>query len=220
MSNSAPTRYTSLCNHFPTLPRSGVIDNVFDYARDNMPDFLFNHVCRSWIFSTRVAEKNSIKYDPEVVAVATLMHDIGLTPKGDGPHRFEVNGAMAAADFVRKIGFDDRRTQLVWDSIALHVTPSISLFKETEVSLCARGIGVDFGTPDYGSFSKQEIDEIISAVPRLNMVKEFTACCCHLAKTRPETTYDNFIRDFGEKYVPGYKAPSWVDRILGGPYSE
>lgn len=143
-----------------------------------------------------------------------------FTSKGEGPNRFEVNGAIVTANFVRRLGFDDRRTQLVWDSVALHATPSISLFKEAEVALCARGIGVDFGTSDYGTFSKKEIDDIVSAVPRLNMVKRFTASCCHMAATRPETTYDNFMRDFGEKYVTDYKAPSWVDRILGGPYSE
>jgi hypothetical protein len=100
---------------------------------------------------------------------------------------------------VRKLGFDDRRTQLVWYSIALHVTPSISLFKETEVALCARGVGVDFGTPDYGTFSRKEMDDIVIAMPRLDMVKLVTACCCHMAETRAETTYDNSMRDFGER---------------------
>jgi len=220
MSNPTPLRYAALCNHFSALPRTALIDSAFDYVRDNMPDYLFNHVTRSWIYSSRIAEKNSIKYDAEVVAVSTLMHDIGLTSKGEGPNRFEVNGAIATAAFVRKLGFDDRRTQLVWDSIALHATSSISLFKETEVALCARGIGVDFGTPDYGTFAKKEIDDIVAAVPRLDMIKRFTACCCRMAEAHPETTYDNFIRDFGERYVAGYKRPSWVDIILGGPYSE
>jgi hypothetical protein len=105
-----------------------------------------------------------------------------------------VNGAIVTANFVRRLGFDDRRTQLAWDSIALHATPSISLFLETDVALCASGIGVNFGTPDYGTFSKKEIDDIVAAVPRLNIVEQFTACCCHMAQTRPETTYDNFMR--------------------------
>lgn len=163
---------------------------------------------------------HAIAYDAEVVAVSTILHDIGLTPLGDGPHRFEVNGAEIAADFVRRLGFDARRVQLVWDSVALHVTPSISLFKETEVALCARGIGVDFGTPDYSSFDQAEIDAIVTAVPRLNMVRQFMSCACQMARDRPETTYDNFMRDFGERHVPGYQAPSWVDRILNGPYAE
>ena len=38
--------------------------------------------------------------------------------------------------------------------------------------------------------------------------------------TRPETTYDNFARDFGERFVEGYKAPSTVDYLLNSPFSE
>lgn len=50
-----------------------------------MPDYLFHHVLRSWIFATRIAAMHAIAYDAEVVAVSTILHDIGLTPLGDGP---------------------------------------------------------------------------------------------------------------------------------------
>jgi hypothetical protein len=36
----------------------------------------------------------------------------------------------------------------------------------------------------------------------------------------PETTYDNFIRDFGQCFVPGYKPASVVDLIMGGSFTE
>jgi hypothetical protein len=215
-----PLDYAQLRCVFPQLPETALIVRAYDQARERMPPYLFNHVTRSWIFATRIAAMESITYDAEVVAVSTLLHDIGLTPHGDGPNRFEVNGAAVAAGFVREFGFDARRAQLVWDSIALHVTHSISLFKETEVALCSRGIGVDFGNADYALFAQSEIDAIVAAVPRLNMVRQFMSCACAMAEQRPETTYDTFMRDFGERYVPGYKAPSWVDRILNGPYAE
>ena len=32
----------------------------------------------------------------EIVAVTTLLHDLGFTKHGAGPHRFEVNGANVA----------------------------------------------------------------------------------------------------------------------------
>ena len=41
-----------------------------------------------------------------------------------------------------------------------------------------------------------------------------------MAQIQPETTYATFIRDFGERLVPGYKAPSWVDVIANGPFDE
>jgi hypothetical protein len=45
-------------------------------------------------------------------------------------------------------------------------------------------------------------------------------CFCHIAKTRPETTYDNFVHDFGDRFVPGYKAVSTVDLLAGAPFGE
>ena len=42
-----------------------------------------------------------IDYDREVVAVGTILHDIGLTASVSGPNRFEVNGAEAARSFIK-----------------------------------------------------------------------------------------------------------------------
>jgi hypothetical protein len=220
MTDVVPATLSQLRSQFPSLPQSPLINRAFDYAREHSPAFLFNHVARSWMFAARLAALEHVTHDAEVLAVSTLLHDLGLTEHGAGPNRFEVNGAGAAAAFVREQGFDDRRAQLVWDSIALHGTPSIGVFKEPEVALCARGIGIDFGTPDNDVLGQATIASAIAAAPRLDMKRRFTACVCHLAETQPEATYPTFIRDFGERLVPGYKAPSWVDVISNGPFSE
>ncbi|WP_323688771.1 MULTISPECIES: hypothetical protein [unclassified Rhizobium] len=47
-----------------------------------------------------------------------------------------------------------------------------------------------------------------------------TACFCTIARTQPETTYDNFVRDFGERLVPGYSGPSSVDLVAAAPFEE
>jgi hypothetical protein len=52
------------------------------------------------------------------------------------------------------------------------------------------------------------------------MKQRFTRAVCALVETRPATTYDNFARDFGERFVPGYKGPSIVDFLLNSPFKE
>jgi hypothetical protein len=52
------------------------------------------------------------------------------------------------------------------------------------------------------------------------MKRRMTQCFCHIAKIKPETTYDNFARDFGERFIPGYKAPSAVDFLMNAPFQE
>lgn len=50
--------------------------------------------------------------------------------------------------------------------------------------------------------------------------QSFTDTVCRIAKTRPETTYDNFARDFGERFVPGFKSQSAVDFLMNAPFEE
>jgi hypothetical protein len=62
------------------------------------------------------------------------------------------------------------------------------------------------------------VKSILTAFPRLEMKQRFTDAVCVLARTKPETTYDNFARDFGERFVAGYKPQSSVDFLMNAPF--
>lgn len=220
MSVTEPFTFDDLRAAFRITKDTPVIRSAFDHARRHSPPYLFNHVVRSWLFAVFIGAKDGSVFDEEVVAVSALFHDMGLTAWASGPYRFEVNGANAAREFARQQGFDERRAQLVWDGIALHTTPTIGVHKEIEVALAVRGVGTDFGRRDYASFTSAEIDAILRRVPRLNLKREFKECVCAIAREQPESTYNNFIREFGERFVEGYAAPSVVDLLMGGPFSE
>ena len=82
------------------------------------------------------------------------------------------------------------------------------------------GIGLDWGGWGYESLKETEIAAIVKEFPRLEMKQQFTRAVCHIVETRPDTTYDNFARDFGERFVPGYKPVSTVDYLLNSPFKE
>ena len=202
-----------------TVIDTPLITRAMDYARIRSEPYLFNHVVRSWLFAVRLGQLQGVPHDEEVVALGTLLHDIGLTNDVTGPRRFEIEGADAARTFAREQGLDDRRLRLIWDSVALNSTPSIGLYKEAEVALCTAGIGVEFGF-QYDQIPAKEMESILSEFPRLNMKRSFADSVCRIVKTKPETTYDNFAGDFGERFVPGYKRPSTVDFLMGAPFEE
>ena len=52
------------------------------------------------------------------------------------------------------------------------------------------------------------------------MKTRFAETCCRLVTARPETSSDNFLRDFGERFVPGYKSISTVDLLMNAPFEE
>jgi HD domain-containing protein len=195
------------------------VTRAMDFARSHSEPFLFNHAVRSWLFAVRLGQLQGIAHDAEVVAVGSLLHDLGLTNSFKGQKRFEIEGADAARAFAREQGLDERRAQLIWDSVALNSTPSIGLHKEVEVALCTAGIGVEFGF-QYDRIPPDEMKSILAAFPRLDMKRCFADSVCRIVETKPETTYDNFAGDFGERFVPGYKRPSTVDYLMDAPFDE
>jgi hypothetical protein len=202
------------------VPDTPLGADAIAFAREQSEPYLFNHVMRSWLFATLVAQQKGERYDAEVLAVSALLHDIALSAPSPGPLRFEVEGANTARQFARDHGLDARRTQLIWDSIALNSTPSICLHKETEAALCTMGVALDWGGWGYDSLPAEQIARIVAEYPRLEMKQRFTKAVCGLCIQRPETTYDNFARDFGARFVPGYQAPSMVDALMNAPFDE
>jgi hypothetical protein len=202
-----------------TVTETPLVTRAMDYARIHSEPYLFNHAVRSWLFAVRLAQLQGVPHDPEVVAVGTLLHDLGLTDSFTGPKRLEIEGADAARAFAHEQGLDDRRLQLIWDSVALNSTPSVGLYKEAEVALCTAGIGVEFGF-QYDVIPPNEMKSILAAFPRLEMKRRFKDSVCRIVATKPETTYDNFAGDFGERFVPGYRRPSTVDFLMNAPFEE
>jgi len=203
-----------------SVPDTAVISRAIELARERSEPYLFNHGIRSWLFAALFAQRKQTAHDGEVLAVTTILHDVGLAEAFDGPLRFEVEGANAARAFARNEGIDDRRAQLIWDGVALNSTPSISLYKEAEVALATMGIGLDWGGFGYEALTEVEVAAIVEAFPRLEMKQKFTRAVCRIVETRPTTTYDNFARDFGERFVPGYEPVSTVDYLLNSPFKE
>ena len=197
-----------------------LVTAVVEYAQRLSEPYLFNHAMRSWLFAEAIGRIKGIDYDREVVAIGTVLHDIGLTTSVSGPNRFEVNGADAALSFIRGKGLSDRRAQLIWDLVALNSTPSLALHKEPEVAVGTMGIGLDYGGFGVQALPAGDLERILGAYPRLKMKQAFADTCCRLVTENPETSYDNFLRDFGERFVPGYKAVSTVDLLMNAPFEE
>ena len=203
-----------------SLPDSPLIAATIEYAQRLSEPYLFNHAIRSWLFAETIGQIKKIDYDREVVAIGTVLHDIGLTAGVSGPNRFEVNGADAALSFIQGKGLSDRQAQLIWDLVALNSTPSLALHKEPEVAVGTMGIGLDYGGFGIEALPAIDVERILAAFPRLKMKQQFTETCCRIVTVKPETSYDNFLRDFGERFVSGYKAVSTVDLLMNAPFDE
>ncbi|KAL3455956.1 hypothetical protein BJX64DRAFT_53546 [Aspergillus heterothallicus] len=217
---------------YPTRTVAGItvidtplVQAALKYAKTHNDTMSFNHTSRSWIFGCIIATKipTLSNVDMELHAISAILHDLAWdhTSSFSTPDkRFEVDSANAARDFLEEEApqLDARQRQLVWDSIALHTLPSIALHKEPEVALCQMGISADFlghKTP-AGVITKEEYKAVISELPLLDFKEEVKKLMCGLCVHKPETTYDNFVKDFGERFVEGYSidGKTMVDVLL------
>ncbi|KAH6708857.1 hypothetical protein BKA61DRAFT_128539 [Leptodontidium sp. MPI-SDFR-AT-0119] len=199
-----------------TVPDTPLITAALEFAKKYEPDVLYNHSVRTWLLGCIIQPQVPAfaSVDREVHAISTLFHDIGLSDSEDIislDKRFEVDGANAARDFIKREGkaseWDVHRLQLVWDSIALHSTVSIALHKEIELQVAVAGIFTDITGPvgDFGKMvSQAQWNGVVKEFPRLDMKTAAAEILCNVCRKKPETTYDNFLRDYGEKHVEGY----------------
>jgi hypothetical protein len=200
------------------VPATALTDQAIEYARRSCEPYLFNHAMRSWLFAVRLGQLRQIEHDAEVVALGTLLHDITLNERFAGPRRFEIEAADLARGFARNAGLAVNRAELVWDCVALNSTPSIALYKKPDVSLCTAGIALDIIGLNRDHIPNDELDAILVEFPRLEIKRKVTERFCAIARDHPDTTYDNFLRDYGMRLVPGYQAPSVVDLVMSAPF--
>ncbi|KAK3066317.1 hypothetical protein LTR53_017385 [Teratosphaeriaceae sp. CCFEE 6253] len=203
-----------------TVPDTPLITAAIELARKHLNDISFQHIMRSWLFGFAIADKIPPlqSRDRELHALAAILHDLGWDTKStfiSPDKRFEVDGANAARSFIQQEiesshaqGWDQHRLQLLWDAIALHTTPSIAQHKEPEVAATGLGIFADFRGVDAvpGTMTQAEWDAIVAEFPRHGFRDGVVEIMCGLCRTKPETTYDNFVADFGDALVEGYSS--------------
>ena len=200
---------------------SQLVRDAMDLARSSSEPFLYNHVIRSWLFAAILAQGMKTAPDPELVAFAALLHDLGLTEKYAAEARFEVDGANAAKSFLSARGVAPQQIQLVWDAIVLHAHGTIALYKEPEVSVIFEAVAVDSVGYAFDRIPANQMKAILAEFPRLGMKKGITACFAKVALEKPETTFDNNLRDFGLRFVDGYKvAYTGPDLIANAPFED
>ena len=189
------------------IPDSKLVGDATQLIRDTQSKLLFHHSCRVYFWGAMSGQRKGLIYDPELLYVASMFHDLGLTVEFEESRlRFEVDGANAARDFLRARGISERDIETVWNAVALHTTPGIPEFMRPEITLLQAGAGMDVAGRGYEQFSDAERNAVVAAFPREASFKsEIIDAFFHGMKHRPETTFGTFNDDFLAARDPQYK---------------
>src|SRR5262245_54859884 len=155
------------------VPDSAVARAATQLVRDTEDDLLYNHSRRVFFWGALTGERRGLKYDPELLYLGAMFHDMGLTEAYSSPDlRFEVDGANTAREFMREYGLSERSIEDVWTAIALHTTPGIPEHMRPTVALVTAGVEMDVLGIAYHDFTPEERDHVCAHHPREGDFKE------------------------------------------------
>lgn len=201
------------------IPDSKIARDAADLVRQYESEMLFNHSVRVFVFGAMKGLRQHLKFDPELLYVAALFHDLGLA---DAYHtdtkRFEVDGADAAREFLRGHGIAEPRADLVWEAIALHTTPGIPQFMRPEIALTNAGVLVDVIGIGYDEYTSEQRDAVLAAFPRGDFKTEFIKVQTRSALKKPQTTFGTVNVDYIVCSDPAFRAPNACARIHNSPW--
>jgi HD domain-containing protein len=201
------------------LVDSEIAKQATELSRTVSAPYLFNHAVRTYLFGSLVGRALGQKFDEEVLYLACILHDLGLTERFEGDPPFEIQGAEAAKHFLEEHSYAKEKIGIVWDGIAMHAS-AIGQYKQPEIALVGEGAGADVISPDFSQIKKSDADEIVKAFPRLKFKEAFVKTCADVVRKHPRGASSSFMRDIRERYVPEFHPKNFCDRMAEAPFSE
>jgi hypothetical protein len=170
-------------------PSTAVAEQALEVCTAYSSTALLHHCRRSYVWAAAYALEHGIEIDTELLFVAAMLHDIGLTPSFDN-HAvpFEMAGGHVAWVFGAGAGWPIVRRHRAAEIIVKHMWDEVDVDDDPEGYLLeiATGLDISGGNPDWWPGDLKA--ETVVAFPRLGLAEEFTACFAAEAARKPQST--------------------------------
>jgi hypothetical protein len=203
------------------IPDSRLAAEATDLVREVSTPLLYDHSRRVYLWGALRGANRGLRYDPELLYVAALFHDLGLIDGHRSPdERFEIDGANEARRFLEQHGVPEAGVMTVWEAIALHTTPEVPRYKQPEVALVQAGVELDVLGQGFEDVTAEAREEVVAAHPRTGFKTGIVDAFADGMRFKPGTTFGTMNTDILEAKVPGYVRPNFCDFIANSPFSE
>jgi HD superfamily phosphodiesterase len=203
------------------IPDSQIAREITELVRDTESPLLFHHSSRVYYFGALAGKHRGLRFDPELLYAGAMFHDMGLTPEYSSPNeRFEVDGANAASDFLRRHGIHQNDIDTVWTAIALHTTPGVPQHMHPVIALVTAGVEMDVLGLTYAEYSEREREAVVQAHPRGDRFKEGIIQSFYDGiKHKPDTTFGNVKGDVIADKQASFKPGNFCSVIRGSAWA-
>ncbi|MGW0732749.1 HD domain-containing protein [Streptomyces sp. NPDC002851] len=211
-----PTRIADI-----EIPDSALAKEATELVRDTAGPLLYDHSRRVFLFGALRGRRRGLAFDSELLYVAALFHDLGLTQDyAASEQRFEIDGADAARDFLLRHGLTPEHARTVWTAIALHTTPEIPYRMEPEVALVTAGVELDVLGLGFDEITDAQRDAVVAAHPRSDFKRRILAAFTEGIAHRPATAFGNVKADVLAHFSPGFVRTDFVTVIESSHWPE
>ena len=149
---------------------------------------LVNHCLRCWVWASTLAESQGLSYDSELLYVATMLHDLGLTPHFDSHTiAFEEAGGAVARVFAAGAGWSEERQRRVAEIIERHMCPSVDKDVDLEGHLLEVATSLDSSGVAPEAWDAQLRKAVVEKLPRLDFSQTLANTMHEQAVRKPGT---------------------------------
>jgi len=107
-----------------SIPESDLVQQVLNYAKENLPPETFNHSMRVFCYGQTILKQHFPEWQlsPETYLLTCLLHDIGTTPQNQGSTRlsFEFQGGYISLDLLKSLKAEVAQAEAVCETIIRH----------------------------------------------------------------------------------------------------
>jgi hypothetical protein len=173
----------------PDPPGSALAREAEECVRELSSPALYGHCARTWAFAELFSQRDRVKHDAELLYLACMLHDLGLTEKhwGRDTHArcFAVEGARAAHALVHAGGASEERARKVAEAISLHLNVNVPARLGAEAHLLSKGVSLDVVGRRLHQIAPPATLEVNKRWPRDGFASELATSTTKQAQMRP-----------------------------------
>ena len=126
------------------------------------------HSYRTYVWAYIIGRHDGLRFDEEVLYVASLLHDIGLADSNEAVRQrcFSLVAADHAESLAQRTGWDRGRQRLIGDAITRHVNLWIPPEEQPEAYLLHVGTKLDVVGLRYTDLAPEVVDDVLERYPR------------------------------------------------------
>lgn len=177
------------------LPDTPVCHAAREVAARYLTPALMNHSIRSYLFAAAHGQANGIAFDAELLYVAAILHDMGLTPEFDSHSvPFEEAGGHLAWAVTAGAGWPQERRARAAEVIVRHMRDEVPVDRDPEGHLLELSTAMDITGRGVDDLPPDVRDEVLRRHPRLELPKEFADCMTEQGTRKPSSAAGAFLR--------------------------